>query len=427
MFHQPNQLKSQLQESPPPASRQFFYCHECGKEYNTQLGYRRHLVAAHSAAAGLPCSAEGPALLEHLGGHIDRPPPSEVNNNAAVRERKYSCERCDRRFYTRKDVRRHAVVHTGRRDFLCPRCAQRFGRRDHLTRHLKKSHAQDSGLIPPIPPSTPVTTPTPAAPCVVKEEPITSDMGSASKEPVDTFSRDVYNSYPIANPVPGIGHPHGLVQGSLSSGMCVGRHMHPAPSHTHHHHLQGGGAAQQQSYSNVARYQHGSTSYPRSDVDSFLLDLQGAPPPHLSAVNSSTSTSASPPRLEVLGEGMGSDPQLLSRSPTISSTELSCTTNMELGPLLGFLPFSLPPYSPHVGMGGLVMSYPPATTSTSTSSSSTGLPPQAPGPFTFFPPPQAHAPQGPGAHNHSQLPQAYSSSAMSTSSALPHYYQTFQQ
>lgn len=427
MFHQPDQLKSQLQES-HPATRQLFYCQECGKEYNTQLGYRRHLVAAHTPAAGLPCSDGVPSLLEHLGGHVDRPSPSEGNNNAAVRERKYSCERCERRFYTRKDVRRHAVVHTGRRDFLCPRCAQRFGRRDHLTRHLKKSHAQDSGLIPQITPSTPGATPSPATQCVVKEEPspVASDMGSASKEPMDTFPRDMYNSYPLANPVPGMGHPHGLMQGSLSSGMCVGRHMPPPSSHTHHHHLQAPGAPQQQSYSNMARYQHGSTSYPRADADSFLLDLHGAPAPHLSAVNSSTSTSASPQR-EVLGEGVGNEPHLLSRSPTISSAELSCTTNMELGPLLGFLPFSLPPYSPHMGMGGLVMSYPPATTSTSSPSSSTGLSSQAPGPFTFFQQPQAHVPQGPGAHNHSQLPQAYSSSAMSTSSALPHYYQTFQQ
>ncbi|KAI4823735.1 hypothetical protein KUCAC02_012305, partial [Chaenocephalus aceratus] len=77
-------------------------------------------------------------------------------------------------------------------------------------------------------------------------------------------------------------------------------------------------------------------------------------------------------------------------SPAISSTELSCTTNMDLGPLLGFLPFSLPPYSPHMGMGGLVMSYPPATT-TSPPSSSSGLSSQAPGPFTFFQPSQAHA------------------------------------
>ncbi|XP_068995382.1 zinc finger protein PLAGL2-like [Embiotoca jacksoni] len=420
MFQQQDHLKS------PPDSKQLFHCQDCGKQYNTQLGYRRHLVAAHGAAAGLPCPEGTPSLLEHLGGHIDRPPPSEGGANVPVRERKYSCERCDRRFYTRKDVRRHAVVHTGRRDFLCPRCAQRFGRRDHLTRHLKKSHAQDSGLMPPCAPSTPVAPPTPSTQCPVKEEPspVTSDLGSISKETAESFSRDMYPSYPMTNPVPGMGPPHGLMQGSLSSGMAVGRHMSPQPSHPHHHHLQPPAAPQQQPYSNMSRYQHGSTSYPpRADMDSFLLDLQSVPPPHLSTVNSSTSAAASPQR-EVLGEG--GDPHLLPRSPAVSS-ELSCSTNMDLGPLLSFLPFSLPPYSPHMGMGGLVMSYPPATTSTSSPSPSTGLSSQTPGPFSFFQHPQAHVSQGPAPHNHSQLPQAYSSPAMSTSSSLPHYYQAFQQ
>lgn len=423
MFHQQEALKSQLQDAPPP-SRQLFHCHDCGKQYNTQLGYRRHLVAAHGGA----CPEGAPTLLEQLGSHIDRPPPSEVSAAAAVpvRERKYSCERCDRRFYTRKDVRRHAVVHTGRRDFLCPRCAQRFGRRDHLTRHLKKSHAQESGLMPTCTPSTPMATPSPAPQCPVKEEPspISADASAVPKEAMDTYPRDMYNSYPMSNPVPGLGPPHGLMQGSLPPSMSVGRHMTPQASHPHHHHLQAAGPPQQQPYGSMGRYQHGSTSYPRPEVDSFLLDLQSAPPPHLNAANSSTSSSTSPQR-EVLGDGVGGggDPHLLSRSPA----ELSCTTNMDLGPLLGFLPFSLPPYSPHMGMGGLVMSYPPSTSSGSSPSSSSGLSSQAPGPFSFFQPPQAHVSQGPGGHAHSQLPQSYNSAAMSSSSPLPHYYQAFQQ
>ncbi|KAM8831208.1 zinc finger protein PLAG1-like [Synchiropus picturatus] len=424
MFHQQEPLKSQHQES-HPAHKQLFHCQECGKQYNTQFGYRRHLVAAHNAAAGIGCPEGTPSLLEHIGGHIDRPPPTEVNNNSSmpIRERKYSCERCDRRFYTRKDVRRHAVVHTGRRDFLCPRCAQRFGRRDHLTRHLKKSHAQESGLLPPVP-TTPVTAPTAATQCPVKEEPSPgSEIGPVSKDIMETFSRDVYNPYPIANTAHGMCHPHGLMQGPLPSGM--GCYMPPPPSHPHHH-LQPPAAPQQQPYGNMSRYQHGSTSYSRPEVDSFLLDLQSAPPPHLNEVNSSTSSSTSPQR-DVLNEGAvpGSDSHLLPRSPAIPSTELSCTTNVDLAPLLGFLPFSLPPYSPHMGMGGLVMSYPPSTSSSP--SSSTGLSSQAPGPFSFFQPPQANVPQSPGAHNHSQLPQAYSGPAMSTSSSLPQYYQTFQQ
>lgn len=408
MFHQQDHLKAQLQEC-LPGSRQLFQCQDCGKQYNTQLDYRCHLVTTHSAAGGLPCPEEPPSLLETLSDHSDRPPSSESSTTMPVRERKYSCERCDRRFYTRKDVRRHAVVHTGRRDFLCTRCAQRFGRRDHLTRHLKKSHAQESGMMSPAPPSATGAAQTPTSHCTVKEEPgqVSSDPTSVTKEPMESFVRDL--GPPYSNPVPGMGHSQGLMQGLLPSPIGVGHHVSTQSSHPQP--LQPPAAPQQQSYS--------STSYSRSDMENFLLDLQSAPPPpQLCAVN--TSTSASPQR-EGLGEG---DPHLLCRSPALSTTELSCPTNMELGPLLSFLPFSLPPYSSHMGVGGLVMSYPPAASTTSPPSSSTGIPSQTPGPFSFFQPPQAHIPQAPGAH--SQLPQAYTS-AMSTSSSLPHYYQAFQQ
>lgn len=61
-------------------------------------------------------------------------------------EKKFTCEHCDRKFFTKKDVRRHLVVHTGMRDFLCQFCPQRFGRKDHLVRHIKKSHSKQ---LPP--------------------------------------------------------------------------------------------------------------------------------------------------------------------------------------------------------------------------------------------------------------------------------------
>ncbi|RWS26608.1 hypothetical protein B4U80_10987 [Leptotrombidium deliense] len=59
-------------------------------------------------------------------------------------ERRFPCSECERKFFTRKDVKRHMVVHTGVRNFACPDCQQRFGRKDHLVRHAKKSHNRDT-------------------------------------------------------------------------------------------------------------------------------------------------------------------------------------------------------------------------------------------------------------------------------------------
>ncbi|XP_048452363.1 zinc finger protein PLAG1 isoform X2 [Rhincodon typus] len=140
MFHRKDHLKNHLQTHDP--NKEAFKCEECGKNYNTKLGYKRHL-ALHAATSGdLTCKVclqtfeSTGVLLEHLRTHAGK-------SSSGTKEKKHQCDHCDRCFYTRKDVRRHMVVHTGRKDFLCQYCAQRFGRKDHLTRHMKKSHSQE--------------------------------------------------------------------------------------------------------------------------------------------------------------------------------------------------------------------------------------------------------------------------------------------
>ncbi|XP_072306460.1 zinc finger protein PLAG1 [Eucyclogobius newberryi] len=140
MFHRKDHLKNHLHTHDP--NKEAFCCQQCGKSYNTKLGFKRHL-ALHAAHSGdLTCQVclqslpSTSLLLEHLKSHAGK-------SSSGTKEKKHRCEHCERRFYTRKDVRRHMVVHTGRKDFLCQYCAQRFGRKDHLTRHVKKSHGRE--------------------------------------------------------------------------------------------------------------------------------------------------------------------------------------------------------------------------------------------------------------------------------------------
>ncbi|XP_060044677.1 zinc finger protein PLAGL1 isoform X2 [Erinaceus europaeus] len=140
-FNRKDHLKNHLQTHDP--NKMAFGCEECGKKYHTVLGYKRHL-ALHAASSGdLTCGVcalelgSTEVLLDHLKAHAEEKP------HHGAREKKHQCDHCERCFYTRKDVRRHLVVHTGCKDFLCQFCAQRFGRKDHLTRHTKKTHSQE--------------------------------------------------------------------------------------------------------------------------------------------------------------------------------------------------------------------------------------------------------------------------------------------
>ncbi|XP_076874811.1 pleomorphic adenoma gene X [Brachyhypopomus gauderio] len=387
MFHGKDQLNSPLQTS--ESSKPELQCEECGKHYNTRLGLRRH-VATHatSATGDLTCKVcrqvfeSMPTLLEHLSTHTGRPPPAGV-----VRERKHQCERCGRRFFTRKDVRRHAVVHTGRRDFLCPRCAQRFGRRDHLTRHLKKSHAQELDALTSLPPSG------------VKEEPSPTMCTSGSpKDASEAFSMGMFNPQGLQSAsTSGVSHHHSLVTGPLSNPMGVGCYLEPSKPQPHQYH-------------EAHRYQPGSaTSYLKAEMESFLTELQCGPmPPQASAA-----TSTSRPG-DLLPESLGGQTAHFTlRNSAFATAEPSATAaNMELSHLLGFLPFGLPPYSAPLSSGGLVMGY--STTTTAGSPTATS---QLSGPLASFQPQPTLEPQASGHIN--QL--------SGFSPTLPRFHQAFQQ
>ena len=121
-------------------------------------------MAIHAANEGeLMCGVckaeftEKPKLIAHLKIHAGA-------RSIKDSEKNQKCPFCNKMFFTRKDVKRHLVVHTKDRDFLCQYCPQRFGRRDHLVRHLKKAHANEAaadGFKGVLPDTSPVKESTP--------------------------------------------------------------------------------------------------------------------------------------------------------------------------------------------------------------------------------------------------------------------------
>nr|XP_061802315.1 zinc finger protein PLAGL2-like [Nerophis lumbriciformis] len=428
MFHRKDHLKNHLQTHDP--NKEAFKCEECGKHYSTKLGYKRH-VAMHSATAGdLTCKVcmqryeSTPILLEHLKSHSGK-------SSGGAKEKKHPCDHCDRRFYTRKDVRRHMVVHTGRKDFLCQYCAQRFGRKDHLTRHVKKSHSQELLKIKTEPPDMLGLLASGSPPCSVKEElsPMMCSVAS-NKDPMmgksfpsgAPFPIGVYNPHHLqAMSNSGVNHPHPpLMSTSLSVGM--GCHMESTGS-LH--------PSQQ-----APKYQLGSTSYLldkplKVEMESFLMDLQSGLPGPLPSAEPHAAVSPSKDGIEPpasLAEELCGD-SLLSKSPAVIAESLSAA-NMDFSHLLGFLPLNLPPYSAPMSTGGLVMGYTSSTTSSSSSSLHAAEPHSAAAamaPLTSLQPqPQEHQSSsgGLGLGPLHPLPPVFSSSLSTTT--LPRFHQAFQ-
>ncbi|KAG9474650.1 hypothetical protein GDO78_004775 [Eleutherodactylus coqui] len=247
-FHRKDHLKNHLQTHNP--NRVALQCPECSKNYSTKYGHRRHL-ALHAIARGdLSCAIclqvfrDRQSVLEHLKSHNHRP-------SMGSREKKYPCEHCDRCFYTRKDVRRHLVVHTGRKDFQCHCCAQMFGRKDHLTRHMKKSHCEEAPRIKMEPQDD--LSHMSCQSTVVKEE-----WGSiVCMPPRDMIPPGMYTT-PF-QPIPNAGIAQALVPTSLSLGLSYPSESVPTFS-----------------TDPSSRFQFTSTSYlPKSEMDPFVSDGLG--------------------------------------------------------------------------------------------------------------------------------------------------------
>ncbi|XP_041103509.1 zinc finger protein PLAG1-like [Polyodon spathula] len=399
MFHRKDHLKNHLHTHDP--NKEAFKCEECGKNYNTKLGFKRHL-ALHAATRGdLTCKVclqtfeSTGVLLAHLKTHAGK-------SSGGTKEKKHQCEHCDRRFYTRKDVRRHMVVHTGRKDFLCQYCAQRFGRKDHLTRHMKKSHTQELLKVKTEPLdlldsfSCNLSLP-------IKDE-LHSMMSISSSELAckpfaNTLQLNIYNSQ--IQPMQSVGPAHQMVTTSLPFGVTCPLDMESATLLPHQLSL---------------KYQLGSTSCAismpekeqplKGEIENYLMELQSSMP----SSSQDTQSAASKLQLEALDDVPGD--VSLSKSSASASDPLH-SSSLDFSQLFNFLPLNGPPYNPSVSVGGLGISY----TQDDTLSSLSQLPSQS------------QEPQHPGSVvgiSHLQgLPSAFTTS-LSTTTTLPCFHQAFQ-
>ncbi|XP_038135890.1 zinc finger protein PLAG1 [Cyprinodon tularosa] len=378
MFHRKDHLKNHLHTHDP--HKEAFSCQECGKSYNTKLGFKRHL-ALHAANSGdLTCQVclqlfpSTAVLLDHLKTHAGK-------TSGGTKEKKHCCEHCERQFYTRKDVRRHMVVHTGRKDFLCQYCAQRFGRKDHLTRHMKKSHTRELLRVKAEPTDSLETHVFDLPAGSIKDE-IPAPLTARSHQ-VGVFSGCGLDTQPFSSP----NNPF-----SLKYPLCSNFTSYNITSHEREQNLKG-------------------------ELETYLMELQNMP--------SSSSTPLHPqipssklellPHVGLLEEA--SESGSLSKMSTPAAdpapdSVASASSLLDFSQLFNFLPQNGPAYS-QVGSGGASMG--PAATF-----------PPAEEPLTLVP----LAPQTPAGPETAEIPlQGPPSSficSLNTTPTLPRFHQAFQ-
>jgi uncharacterized Zn-finger protein len=107
------QHKSNDQPAAPPSSTTTnslkIICNECGKQFNSQSDFNRHLQIAHNAV------------------------------------KPYKCSICSMSFYDISSKNRHEKEHSGLKPYRCYICGFEFTRASNLRAHLIKLHSSEIG------------------------------------------------------------------------------------------------------------------------------------------------------------------------------------------------------------------------------------------------------------------------------------------
>ncbi|XP_052745563.1 zinc finger protein 99 isoform X11 [Bicyclus anynana] len=113
--------------------KQRFPCQYCDERFFQENLKFEHLVEKH----GVTRPEHRCLLCPKV--YITR---SLLNNHVKSvhkKEKKHECDVCHNFFYTKSDLLRHSVTHTGEKKFSCSLCNSTFATKDSLRRHMKRN------------------------------------------------------------------------------------------------------------------------------------------------------------------------------------------------------------------------------------------------------------------------------------------------
>ncbi|OWR53094.1 GDNF-inducible zinc finger protein 1 isoform X2 [Danaus plexippus] len=120
-----------------------YSCNTCGRRFRDSSNYKKH-VDKHKKpckSCGMELQASGVHRCEGPGSGS---PGGRGNGGGPTTggPRAHACPRCRKAFHSRKDMRRHAAIHSDSKPFRCKACPdeRRFRRKDNLERHIRNAH-----------------------------------------------------------------------------------------------------------------------------------------------------------------------------------------------------------------------------------------------------------------------------------------------
>ncbi|XP_070070665.1 zinc finger protein 660 isoform X2 [Drosophila takahashii] len=142
-----NLLDSHLREMHHNASARVIYpCPSCSKVYTAERSLKYHIKRAHKRTHTLE-APDSLHICEECGKSFVRRALLTRHKRIHGKDRKYSCEFCDQRFYTKENMVDHLQRKHGNKNLIrCRKCGRIFRSSLALSNHLKK-HDQSTEIM----------------------------------------------------------------------------------------------------------------------------------------------------------------------------------------------------------------------------------------------------------------------------------------
>ncbi|XP_073776396.1 uncharacterized protein [Danio rerio] len=131
--------EDELPISTSPTPGEDLICKLCGSEFGSNISMVRHM-RIHTGETPYVCEVCGKAfrrkdwLTLHSSVHTGI-------KRKRKREKKFSCDQCEKKFDGPTDLQYHLNKHRGERPFACIQCNKTYFSRSDLCRHLKDCHS----------------------------------------------------------------------------------------------------------------------------------------------------------------------------------------------------------------------------------------------------------------------------------------------